>query len=61
MLETDGLASITDAAVQDVTARPLAERFEGSHWCETTSQHEYAGGQSAEPPAPRVDPPAWYS
>lgn len=62
VLETDGLASITDAAVQDVTARLLAERFEGvSIWCETTNQHEYAGGQSAEPPAPGVDPPAWYS
>ena len=62
VIETDGGASVTDAAMQDVTARLLAERFERvSVWCTTTDQNEYAGGQSADPPAPGVDPPAWYS
>jgi hypothetical protein len=62
VLETDGLASVTDASMQDVTARMMAERFEGvSVWCATTGRGEYAGGQSADPPAPGADPPAWYS
>jgi hypothetical protein len=30
-------------------------------WCATTERIEYAGGQSADPPAPGRDPPAWYS
>jgi hypothetical protein len=61
-IETDGLASAADAAVQDVTARLLAERFDAvSVWCATTERCEYAGGQNADPPAPGVDPPAWYS
>jgi hypothetical protein len=62
-IETDGLASVTDAALQDVTARLLAERFDGpvSVWCSTTGRSEYAGGQDADPPAPGTDPPAWYS
>ncbi len=62
VIETDARASVTDAAVQDVTARLMAERFESvSVWCATTERPEYAGGQTAEPPAPGVDPPAWYS
>jgi hypothetical protein len=62
VIETDSLASVTDAAMQDVTARLMAERFQAvTVWCETTERREYAGGQSAEPPAPGVDPPAWYS
>ena len=62
VIETDGQASVADATMQDVTARLLAERFEGtSVWCATTERSEYAGGQTAEPPAPGVDPPAWYS
>ena len=62
VIETDARASVTDAAVQDVTARLMAERFESvSVWCATTERPEYAGGQAAEPPAPGVDPPAWYS
>jgi hypothetical protein len=62
VIETDSLASVTDAAMQDVTARLLAERFDGvSVMCATTDRAEYAGGQSAEPPAPGTDPPAWYS
>jgi hypothetical protein len=62
VLETDGLASATDAAVQDVTARLLAERFvRASVWCATTERAEYAGGQAAEPPAPGTDPPPWYT
>ena len=62
VIETDGRASVTDATMQDVTARLMAERFEGSSvWCATTGRPEYAGGQSADPPAPGVDPPAWYS
>jgi hypothetical protein len=62
VIETDGQASVADGTMQDVTARLLAERFEGvSVWCATTERSEYAGGQSAEPPAPGVDPPAWYS
>ena len=62
VLETDARASVADAALQDVTARLLAERFEGvSVWCSTTERREYAGGQSAEPPAPGSEPPAWYS
>jgi hypothetical protein len=61
-LVTDGRASPTDAAVQDVTARLLAERLDGVRvWCADTGRAEYAGGQSAEPPAPGGDPPAWYS
>jgi len=61
-IETDGQASPADAAMQDVTARVLAERFErASVWCATTGRAEYAGGQAAEPPAPGTDPPAWYS
>jgi hypothetical protein len=53
---------VVDAAMQDVTARLLAERFDGaSIWCATTDRAEYGGGQTAEPPAPGVDPPAWYS
>ena len=37
VIETDGRASVTDAAVQDVTARLLAERLEGvSILCRTT-------------------------
>ncbi|SRR5579871_5665865 len=62
VIETDGRASVTDAAIQDVTARLLAERFEHvSVRCATTGRAEYAGGQPAEPPAPWSDPPAWYS
>jgi hypothetical protein len=62
VLETDREASSTDAVLQDVTARLLAERFERvSVWCATTERPEYAGGQSAQPPAPGSDPPAWYS
>jgi hypothetical protein len=62
VIETDGQASVTDAAIQDVTARLLAERFEDvSVRCATTGRAEYAGGQPAEPPAPGSDPPAWYS
>src|SRR5204863_193843 len=62
VVETDGLASPVDAAVQDVTARLLAERFDGARvWCDTTGRVEYAGGQAADPPAPGSDPPAWYS
>jgi hypothetical protein len=62
VIETDGKASVTDAAMQDVTARLLAERFEGvSVWCATTERPEFAGGQTADPPAPGADPPAWYS
>ncbi len=62
VIETDARASVADAALQDVTARLLAERFEGvSVWCSTTERREYAGGQSAEPPAPGSEPPAWYS
>ena len=61
-LETDGRASAADAAMQDVTARLLAERFDGvSVWCATSDRPEYAGGQPADPPAPGADPPAWYS
>jgi hypothetical protein len=62
VIETDGRASPADAVMQDVTARLLAERFEGaSVWCATTDRCEYGGGQTAEPPAPGADPPAWYS
>ena len=62
VLETDGRASVVDATMQDVTARLLAERFESVQvWCVTTGREEYAGGQSAQPPAPGVDPPRWYS
>jgi hypothetical protein len=62
VVETDGLASPIDAAVQDMTARLLAERFERARvWCRTTGRAEYAGGQSADPPAPGSEPPAWYS
>ncbi len=62
VIETDRQASAADAAMQDVTARLLAERFERvSVWCATTDRCEYAGGQAAEPPAPGADPPAWYS
>ena len=62
VVETDGRASPADAVMQDVTARLLAERFDGvSIWCATTERSEYAGGQSAEPPAPGGEPPAWYS
>jgi hypothetical protein len=62
VIETDGRASTADAVMQDVTARLLAERFEGvSVWCATTDRGEYAGGQTADPPAPGADPPAWYS
>ena len=62
LIETDGQASVTDAAMQDVTARLLAERFEGvSVWCATTERSEYASGETADPPAPGVDPPAWYT
>ena len=62
VIETDGLASAADAAMQDVTARLLAERFvRASVWCATTGRAEYAGGQVAEPPAPGADPPPWYT
>src|SRR5689334_15212854 len=62
LIETDGQASPADVAMQDVTARLLAERFErASVWCATTGRAEYGGGQPAEPPAPGADPPAWYS
>lgn len=62
VIETDGRATVTDAAVQDVTARLLAERLEGvSILCQTTGRSEYTGGQSADPPAPGAEPPAWYS
>jgi hypothetical protein len=61
-IETDARASVTDAAMQDVTARLLAERLDGvSILCVDTGRAEYAGGQSAEPPAPGREPPAWYS
>ena len=62
VIETDGRASVADATMQDVTARLMAERFEhASVWCTTTDRREYAGGQTADPPAPGSDPPAWYS
>ena len=62
VVETDGRASVADAAMQDVTARLLAERFDAvSVWCATTGRAEYACGEPAEPPAPGTDPPAWYS
>ena len=62
VIETDGSASVADATMQDVTARLMAERFENaSVWCPTTDRREYAGGQTADPPAPGSDPPAWYS
>jgi hypothetical protein len=62
VIETDGRASVADASVQDVTARLMAERFDQvAVWCETTGRPEYAGGQSADPPAPGIDPPSWYS
>jgi hypothetical protein len=62
VLETDAEASPADACMQDVTARLLAERFDGvSVWCQTTGRAEYAGGQSAEPPAPGSDLPRWYT
>lgn len=61
-IETDGRASAADAAMQDVTARLLAERFERvSVWCATTERIEYAGGQPADPSALGVDSSAWYS
>lgn len=61
-IETDGRASVADAAMQDVTARLLAERLDGvGIVCADTGRAEYAGGQSAEPPAPGREPPAWYS
>jgi hypothetical protein len=61
-IETDGRASVTDAAFQDVTARLLAERLDGVRVrCADTGRAEYAGGQPAEPPAPGAEPPAWYS
>jgi hypothetical protein len=48
--------------MQDITARLLAERLEGAVvWCADTGRTEYAGGQSADPPAPGREPPAWYS
>jgi hypothetical protein len=38
----------------------MAERFEGAAvWCATTGRAEYAGGQSAEPPAPGGEPAIW--
>jgi hypothetical protein len=62
VLETDGEASVADATMQDITARLMAERFEHvSVWCATTERPEFAGGQSADPPAPGTDPPSWYS
>ena len=62
VLETDTRATAVDAAMQDVTARLMAERFEETTvWCATTGRAEYSGGQSTEPPAPGSDPPAWYS
>jgi hypothetical protein len=61
-IETDGRASVTDAAMQDVTARLLAERLDGvSILCADTGRAEYACGQTADPPAPGREPPAWYS
>jgi hypothetical protein len=62
LLETDGRASPTDDAVRDVTARLLAERFEGVRIRQAgTGLAAYGGGQPACPPAPRSDPPAWYT
>jgi hypothetical protein len=59
---TDREASPADAAMQDITARLLAERLDGARvWCADTGREEYAGGQSADPPAPGREPPAWYS
>ena len=41
VIETDGLASVADATMQDVTARLMAERFENaSVWCATTDRRE---------------------
>jgi hypothetical protein len=62
VIETDEEASAADAAMQDVAARLLAERFEDvAVWCRTTERAEYAGGESADPPAPGHDLPRWYS
>ena len=59
---TDREASPADAAMQDITARLLAERLDGATvWCADTGRAEYAGGQTADPPAPGREPPAWYS
>jgi hypothetical protein len=61
-ITTDREASPADAAMQDITARLLAERLDGATvWCADTGRSEYAGGQSADPPAPGREPPAWYS
>jgi hypothetical protein len=62
VLETDGRASAVDDAVRDVTARLMAERFDGARvWCATSGRAAYGGGQAAVPPAPRWEPPRWYS
>jgi hypothetical protein len=62
VLDTDVLATETDEAMRDVTARLLAERLEGVRIrCTATGRAEYGGGQPADPPAPRSEPPAWYS
>jgi hypothetical protein len=61
-ITTDREASPADAAMQDITARLLAERLDGATvWCADTGRSEYVGGQSADPPAPGREPPAWYS
>ena len=52
-IETDGRASVTDAAVQDVTARLLAERLEGVQvWCPDTGRAEYAAARAPTRPRP---------
>ena len=62
VVETDARASVADAAMQDVTARLLAERFERSRCgARRRGGPSTPCGEPAEPPAPGADPPAWYS